>query len=126
MISTRMVSRDRSFFAGIETAMVENNFKTEWSPTGATALAMLLVKPIDLIIIDEKLPDMTGRQFIGKVMMKNPRIHCIVASPLTKKKFHQAYEGLGVLMQFPVMPGGKEVQKLLERMEHIFDLKVKQ
>jgi len=31
---------------------------------------------------------------------------------LSNKKFHEVYEGLGVLMQFPVVPGKKHAQKL--------------
>jgi CheY-like chemotaxis protein len=133
MISALMVSRDKKFFAGIENVLAENNIKTDWIGTGGEALSiiskntMLSKNLIELLIIDEALPDMTGRQFIGQVVeKKNPMINCVISSPLIKKKFHQAYEGFGILMQFPVMPGRKEVQKLLKHINHIFTLQAKQ
>ncbi len=125
MISISMVSRDKRFFEGIEGVLTENKIKTDWRSTGEKALSRALSTPIDLIIIDEDLPDMTGRQFIEKLVMKNPMIHCVVASPLTKKEFHERYEGFGILMQFPVFPNRREIENLREHMNHIFNLHLK-
>ncbi len=122
MISALMVSRDKLFFSGIKSVLAQENIKTVWCPTGEKALSMLSANSIDLIIIDETLPDMTGRQFIETVVIKNPMTNCVVASPLSKKEFHEAYEGLGVLMQFPVISGEREAWKLLERSQQIFNL----
>ena len=122
MVSALMVSHYKSFFEKIECVLVENNIKTDWNETGAKALSTIMAKPIDLIIIDEKLPDIAGKELVKKVISKKPMINCVVASPLIKKEFHKAYEGFGVLMQFPVISGKKEAQKLLERLKHILDL----
>ena len=126
MISALMVSKEKVTFQGIIDTLVDENIDIYWSDSGTQALSLLLEKSIDLLIIDEQLPDMAGRQFIEKIVMKNPMINCVVASPLAHKEFHDAYEGLGVLMQFPVVPGKKDAQKLLEHMKQIFDLQVKQ
>lgn len=117
MISTRLISHDRSFFKDVEGVLTESGIKADWNSSGAAALAMASIIPIDLLIIDENLPDMTCRQFIEKVIMENAMINCVIASPLTKNQFHQTYEGLGVLMQLTANPGRKEVQKLLERLK---------
>ncbi len=120
MISTLMVTKKKSIFAGIIETFVNEDFKIFWSDSGTDALFLVKENFIDLLIIDEKLPDMTARQFIEKIIMKNPMINCVVASPISEEAFHEKYEGLGLLMQFPVMPGKKEAQKLFEHMEHIF------
>ena len=126
MISTMTVSKGKSLFENIESVLAENDIKTEWTGTGTKALSMLLNKPVDLLIIDESLPDMTGRKFVEKMVMKNPMINCVVASPLSHKEFHDTYEGLGVLMQLPVFPEKKDAQKLIEHLKLIFHLQVTQ
>ncbi|MFH2058327.1 MAG: hypothetical protein ABIJ59_05450 [Pseudomonadota bacterium] len=129
MISVLMVSWDKHFFKGLETVFTANKIDSKWSDTGAGALSMLeennpeLILP-ELILIDEKLPDMTGRQFIEQVVQINPAIDCVVASGLSQKDFHQTYEGFGVLMQFPVRIGLNQGQMLLEHLKKIQDLQV--
>lgn len=122
MISALMVSKDKLFFSEVESVLAQKNIKTDWRLTGTQALSRQSTDQIDLIIIDENLPDMTGQQFVEHVVMQNPMINCVVASSLSKKEFHKAYEGLGVLMQFPVIPGNKEACALLERIQKIFNL----
>ncbi len=125
MISVLIVSKEKVTFQDIINTLVNNNYKIYWSSSGTEAISLIDEMTIDLLIIDEAMPDITGRQFIEKIVMKNTMINCVVASPLAHEKFHEIYEGLGVLMQFPVMPGRKEAQELLEHMEHIFHLQTK-
>jgi DNA-binding response OmpR family regulator len=125
MISTLMVSCDKKFFEDIESVLTENNIKPFWSGSGTNALSRLSEDSIDLVIIEENLPDMAGRQFIEKIVMKNPMINCVVASPSHKEEFHETYEGLGVLMQFSAVPGKKEAVKLLAYMKQVFNLQIK-
>lgn len=122
MIKTLLVSNDRTIFSTIESVLSENQFKIKWCDTGNHALSILKHKNIDLLITEEALPDMTGRGFIESIMQNYPIINCAVASPQTKNKFHQAYEGLGVLMQLTVMPGRKESQDLVNRFSRIYGL----
>ena len=122
MISVLMVSRDKHFFEGLETVFTANKIETKWSDTGAGALSMLEENKPELLLIDEKLPDMTGRQFIEQVVQINPMIDCVVASGLSHKDFHQTYEGFGVLMQFPVKIGPNQGQILIEYLKKIHDL----
>ncbi len=125
MIHMLIVSKDRQTFSNIENVFTQSQFETDWSNSGEAALSLLLEKSYDLLIIEEALPDMTGRNFIESVVTTSPMINCVVASPLTKKKFHQAYEGLGVLMQFTIMPGRKEAQNLLDHYKQILSLQNK-
>jgi two-component SAPR family response regulator len=126
MISTLLISRKKSLFSDVKNVLVESLIKTAWSRTGTKALSMLSKKPVDLLIIEENLFDMTGKKFIKNVVMKNPMTNCVVASPLSPKEFHDTYEGLGVLMQLPVFPEKKDAQKLIKHLKLIFHLQVTQ
>ncbi len=119
MISVLFVSSHHQIFSPVETVLIENKMKPIWCSNGSQAISLILDTPVQLIIIEEKLPDMTARQLIEAVLLNNPGIHCVVASPITRKEFHQAYEGLGILMQLSAMPGRKEALKLIDRFKHI-------
>jgi hypothetical protein len=43
----------------------------------------------------------------------------VVLSALPHKDFHEHYEGFGVLMQFPLMPGKEQAQNLQDHLNHI-------
>ncbi len=122
MIRTLLVSKDRTLFSNIEPILSEKQFQVEWCETGKIALSISKNKPFDLLIAEEVLPDMTGRSFIESIIQSYPMTNCAVASPQTKKKFHQVYEGLGVLMQLTVMPGRKESLDLINRFSRIYGL----
>lgn len=122
MIYALMAGRDKRVFSEIETILVDNKIIIQWCDSGNAVLSRLLKKENFLVIVDENLPDMPGRTFIEKVVMKNPMTNCVVASSLSSKKFHEVYEGLGVLMQLPAVPGKKHAQKLIEHLKLIFQL----
>jgi DNA-binding NarL/FixJ family response regulator len=72
----------------------------------------------DLLVVDEKLKDMDGIELVRKSIMINPSVNTVVVSDLSVKNFHEASEGLGVLLQVPEHPArhhGEEVMKLLEK-----------
>jgi len=119
MIHVLLVSREKSVFKELEAEFPENKITTEWTDSAQNALSMLSKEKFDLFITDEQLPDMTGRDLIEKVLFKNAMINSVVLSALAHKDFHEAYEGLGVLMQFPLDPGKKQAQDLLDHLNRI-------
>jgi DNA-binding response OmpR family regulator len=122
MIYALMAGRDKRVFSEIETILIDNKIIIQWCDSGNAVLSRLLEKANNLVIVDENLPDMKGRTFVEKLVMKNPMAHCVVASSLSKKNFHDVYEGLGVLMQFPVLPGKKDAHELIKHLQLIFQL----
>jgi DNA-binding NarL/FixJ family response regulator len=76
-------------------------------------------KPFDLVIADERLPDMTGLVFAEKLVKKAPLVNCALVSPLSKEAFHEAGEGLGLLGQLPPRPGETDARNLMERLHMI-------
>ena len=87
--------------------------------TGAAGFLVLKGKKIDLVIVDEQLSDMTGIAFVKQLVKINPLANTAIVSALTAEEFHEATEGLGVLMQLPIEPREKDAKALLAILEKI-------
>lgn len=74
---------------------------------------------IDVVVIDEKLADGSALSFVQELTRQQPLINCAMVSSLVPKDFHEATEGMGVLMQLPVGPGAKEAVKMVQLLESI-------
>lgn len=106
----------RSFLEGAEEIQILQ------ADTGDKALEVILNQSPQLMVTDETLSDMTGLELVEKVVKVNPMINTAVVSPLSKSRFHEASEGLGVLMQLPPEPGENEGRKLLQLLRHVLGL----
>ena len=82
---------------------------------------MIAEDDFDLVVADENLGDMTGLEFIRAIVSKRPMVNCAAISSLTPEDFHEAGEGLGILMQLPVSPGQKHAEMLLEQLKSILN-----
>jgi len=109
-----------SEFAGV--LKQKDDVELSRAATGQEALEVLSESPVDLVIVNEKIGDMTGIEFMKKLLMINPMINCAAVSPLSPEKFHEASEGLGVLMQLPVSPGKLDAENLLQRLNDLKNL----
>ena len=67
---------------------------------------------------------MTGLEFIKTVIVQKPMVNCAAVSSLLPDDFHEASEGLGILMQLPVRPGHEYAKYLLEHLKNILDLAI--
>ncbi len=89
------------------------------SASGAQTLEAIQEAVFHLVICDAQLPDMSGLELVEKLVHQNPLLNTALLSPLSKKDFHEATEGLGVLMQLSPRPGPEESRSLLERLKHV-------
>lgn len=119
MITVLLVSQEKKVFTALEAGFSDNNISTEWVNSGQDAVSLLTNKKFDLFITNEKLPDMEARQLIEKALFQNAMMNSVVLSQLSHKDFHEAYEGLGVLMQFPLEPETEHIQNLMEHLDRI-------
>ena len=87
--------------------------------TGVAGLSLIKSKQIDLVIVDEQIGDMRGIAFVKQLVKINPLANTAIVSALTAEEFHEATEGLGVLMQLPIEPRDKDAGKLLATLEKI-------
>ena len=77
---------------------------------------------IDLVVTEEKLGDMTGLEFAGRLLSLNPMINCASVSSLSHEKFHDVSEGMGVMAQLPTKPRKENAEELLQRLRYIKNL----
>jgi two-component SAPR family response regulator len=76
-------------------------------------------KGVDLVIVGRRLADMGGIQFIRELVRINPQVYTVLVGSLPDKIFHEATEGLGVLLQLPPHPKGQDAEKLLSAFRKI-------
>jgi len=122
MIRILLVNSDKDSFSELAPALEENRVHISWAESGTTALSKIADETFDLAITDERLSDMTGLEFAEKLVSINPMMNCAVASSLSSGDFHEASEGLGILMQLTRVPDKTEAEKLLEHLNNILTL----
>ena len=93
-----------------------------WAESGSKALDMASGRAFDLMVTDEELGDMTGLELTLKLLSVNPMINSASVSSLSTEDFHEASEGLGLMMQLSSPPSRDEAGELLERLRKITGL----
>ena len=123
MIKILLLTSAKESLTDFSSALVqEDNVELVIAASGGEALNILANRNINLVITDENLKDMTGLEFIRKLVMINPMIHCAALNSLSHDDFHEASEGLGILMQLPSSPGQKDAFDLLSHLNKILHL----
>jgi CheY-like chemotaxis protein len=117
MIRLLFVTPARDSLAGLASALERNDgVELFWAQSGGKALDMVADAPVDLVVTDEFLGDMTGLELAEKMLSVNPMINCAAVSKLSSEEFHEASEGLGVLAQLPAVPDKEQAEELLQRL----------
>jgi DNA-binding response OmpR family regulator len=122
MIHALLVTSRSGSFSHLDSAFAENDVAAIWAESGNSALSMILERSFDIIITDESLRDMTGLDLTKKIISTNPMLNIALVSALSSDEFHEASEGLGILMQLSPIPKKSEAENLLERLNHILSL----
>jgi len=123
MIKILLVTSEREPFSEFDRVLKKkDDVELSWASTGQEALETISENPVDLVIVNENIGDMTGIEFMKKLLPINPMINCAAVSPLSPEEFHEASEGLGVLMQLPVSPGRLDAENLLQRLNDLKNL----
>lgn len=90
--------------------------------TREKALDAVAARQINLVVVDERVGDTGGLECVKVMIMRNPLLNCAVVSALAANDFHEASEGLGVLMQLPPRPGKADARKLIDHLAAIVNL----
>ena len=115
-----LVTRDKDALSDLASALVtRSDVNLSWADSGGTALDMISKTPVDLLVTDEKLVDMSGLELANKLLHVNPMINCAAVSPLSHEDFHEASEGLGLLAQLPFQPGAEQAERLLQLLKEL-------
>ena len=122
IIRILLVSPDKASMAAFKSGLEKNQVQTAWAGSGSNAIVKIAEGRFDLVVTDENLVDMAGLEFIEKIITIKPMVNCAAVSSLLPADFHEASEGLGILMQLPVMPGQEQAEKLLRQLKTIMNL----
>jgi len=121
MIRIMLVGRDQTSLTVLKSGLAKSNVHLVHADSGGIGLSMATDSDFDLVIADEHLGDMTGLEFIKALVSKRPMVNCAAMSSLASEEFHEASEGLGILMQLPVRPGQEHAERLLEQLKNILN-----
>ena len=122
IIRILLVSPDKASMSAFKSGLEKNQVQTAWARSGSNAIVKITEGRFDLVVTDENLGDMTGLEFIEKVISIKPMVNCAAVSSLLPVDFHEAGEGLGIIMQLPVSPGQEQAEKLLRQLKTIMNL----
>ena len=112
-----LVANDKARFSALVDGLQQGRgAEVVSAANGKAGLEELKEKPIDLVIVDEQLDDMTGIDLV------KPLVNTAVVSVLSAEDFHDATEGLGVLMQLPPQPQAGDAERLLAILTRITGL----
>jgi DNA-binding NtrC family response regulator len=119
MIDILLAGKDFTSFPAFIAALDESDMQTRYLESGCRVLAAVAKQSFNLLIVEENLDDMTGLELIKSVITIQPMLNCAVVSSLSPGDFHEASEGLGILMQLPVDLGKKEADQLHDHLKRI-------
>jgi len=126
MIRILLTGRDDTSISDLDAGLSGSNVQITRADSGSNGLSMISETDFDLVVTGENLGDMTGLDFIRKIVSKRPMVNCAAVSSLSPGDFHEASEGLGILMQLPVGPGKEHAVTLLEHLKKILNtMKIK-
>lgn len=107
-------------FAEFSKALAES-FSTDlqWAESVDSGLKHASDSPPDLIIVDESVDNTAALEIARRIVTINALINLAVVSSLSDNDFHEAAEGLGILVQLPSNPQKQHATDLVEKLESI-------
>ncbi len=122
MIHLLIGSRNQAGFTNFVNGFEKEAMRIVRAESCQDILLLLEQEQLDLVIVDEKLSDMGGQSCIKKIVAQWPMVNSAVVSSLSDKAFHQAFEGMGVLMQLPKNPDKEAAIRLIKHVKDIMAL----
>lgn len=119
MTQVLLVTTDRNNFSDLAQGLDLPNGAIQWASSGDQALDIIKNQAMDLVVADEQLGDMTGLAFVEKLVKVNAMINCAAVSSLSKSDYHEASEGLGILMQLPTHPSQSDGKALIDYLKKV-------
>jgi len=120
MVSILIVCSSRERFKAFSSRLEEGyDVSIEWAERGVEALSVIKERKFGLVIAYEQLDDMTGLVFAEKLVKVSPITNCVLVSGLSPGDFHEASEGLGVLMAIPPEPEAADASTVMDHLERI-------
>ena len=73
---------------------------------------------IDLVVVGQTLADTSPVDCVTRLVRRNAMINCAMISAMEQDAFHEATEGLGILMQLPPNPSSDDATVLFDEIQN--------
>ncbi len=114
-----LVGTDEACFETLKEECASSGFAITMVNSCEEAMAKAGEQTFDLVVVDETLADVTGLACVERLVKSNPLLNCAAITSLSSDDFHEASEGMGVLMGLPHCPGKDDVKKLLDHLNAV-------
>lgn len=108
-----IASNAPDFLADFLAGLAGDDTRLRFAPTAEAAEEAVRIAPPALCVVDGELPDAGPFELVGRLMRVNAMVHTAVISELSDKAFHEAGEGLGILLRLPPRPDADAARDLL-------------
>ena len=90
--------------------------KVHRANTAKEALAMARKQALDLVVLEENLPDMSYLEAVQELLKINAFINTAVVTGLSEEDFHEQSEGLGILAGLGPGVDRDQVKQLMDQL----------
>jgi len=108
-----IITQQAANFSRLAEGLSDKNANEILWADSLTAAHAAAVRPIDLIIIDDKVEGRPGPDIAKEMIRVNAMANLALVSSLSPEEFHEASEGLGIMAQLPLNPDEKDAKLLL-------------
>jgi DNA-binding NtrC family response regulator len=122
MLNVLLVTNDRESWKEFTGFLAREGVNLDQADSGQSALEMAEKGNYALMIADENIEDYPPLKLVSDLLKVNPMINTAVVSNLSEHDFHEASEGLGILLQLPVHPGKDEAALVVARTRRVMGL----
>jgi DNA-binding NtrC family response regulator len=97
-----------------QTLSAEKEFEVLWAHDSKAALESVTAHSPALVVVDASIGGNSGLDLIQRLIGVDAFIQTAAVSPLSHDEFHEASEGLGIMVQLPPKPNRADALKLLQ------------
>jgi DNA-binding response OmpR family regulator len=112
-----VTSNEPEFLKFTDALTSENSVETSLAASSKEALDAISGIIPDLVVIDEEVDGTSGLEIARSILMKNAMVNQALVSRLSSDEFHEASEGLGILVQLPPAPDAAQAKSLIALLE---------
>lgn len=115
LIATGRPADFADFLAGLK----RRGVTVDLAATAKAATGLAKDKPPVLCVVDDSLSDAGPFALVATLLRENAFLHTAVITELSPAAFHEAGEGLGILLALPRHPGAAEAEQLLAALQAV-------